>query len=346
VGGDDVLMPLSLPARLPRWLHSRPFLLVGALRWWNIHQRHRFLLPASVVLLIITGGLLTLPIVGYALEIAATYPIAPFVALAAVCAIATTRRRAHIHTSLVDSWLAPLGAPPSIALRVLLAPLVQVFLWLLVIAIPFLTGSLRLTGAVALWSVVGAAYGVGFIVGWLSRPRHDAAVSGRDFHYVEVRRPRTNWAQAPALEPLSYWAVGQARVFAKPKTTARALLFVLLAIPMGTRGEKVVAIAAGVWVLLYMTSLLIAAIRIAFKATRWLAPTTLRYARFTTVLGYRVVLAQLWIWAWVVFLTYAAALPGALRLSLPLATFCFLSSCAVIALASWFAMRSSGMRSP
>jgi len=147
-------MPLSLPARLPRWFHSRPFLLAGALRWWNIHQRHRFLLPAFVVLLIITGGLLTVPIVGHALEIAATYPIVPLVALAAACVIATTRRWAHIHSSLADSWLAPLGAPPSIALRVLLAPLVQVFLWLLVIAIPFLTGSLSFTGAVTLWSEV------------------------------------------------------------------------------------------------------------------------------------------------------------------------------------------------
>ncbi len=342
---NDQLMSLSLPSRVPRWLYSRPFLLAAALGWLNIHQRHRFLFPAAVLLVALVAGLLTVPVVGQAFEIAAVYPVTPFVSLAAACAIATSRRKACLQASVVDSWLAPLGSPPSLALRGLLAPVLQLAVLLLAIAIPFLAGSLSLTGAVTLWSTAGAAYLVGVAFGSLSR--HDAAVGGRDFHYVEVRKPRMNWAQAPQLRPLSFWAVGQARVFAKPKVTAGALLFVLLAIPMGTHGEQVIAIAAGVWVLLYVVAQLIASILVAFRAARWLAPTTVGYAHFTAALAHRVLLAQLWTWVWVVFLTSAAALPALLqRSAITLAVFFMLLSCAGIAVASWLALRLVGMRTP
>jgi hypothetical protein len=338
-----VLLPLSAPTDVPGWVQSRPFLLAGALRWLNIHRRHRFLFPTCIALLLAGGALLAVPVAGHALEIVAQYPFAPFVSLAAACAISTARRKARVHRSLADSWLAPLAAPASIAPRVLLAPVLQLSLLSLAVAIALLAGSLSRSGAVTLWSVLGAAYVAGSIAGWFSR--HDGAGSAPGFHYVIVRRARENWAQAPGLEPLSYWAVGQARVFAKPKVTAIALVFVLLGVPLDMGGEKALAIAAAAWVLLYVVSLAVAAVRVAFKAARWLAPTTIRYPRFTGVLGYRVLLAQLWTCAWVLFLTYAAALQGMLRLAVPVAVLSLLLSGVVIAAAGWFAMRSAGMRS-
>ncbi len=62
------------------------------------------------------------------------------------------------------------------------------------------------------------------------------------------------------------------------------------------------------------------------------------------MLGYRVLLAQLWVWSWVVFLCYAAALPGALRAGLPLALSFVLLSCVVTLVTSRIAMKSAGMR--
>lgn len=344
MAGNDGLMSLSPADGLPRWLRSRPFLLAATLRWSNIHRRHRFLLPATIALLLAAAVLLTLPIVGHLLEAAAQYPFSPFASLGAACAITTAHRKSRIHRSLVDSWLAPLAAPSSVFLRLVFPPLLQLFLLVLGIAIPLATGALSWNGAVTLWLTVGAAYLVGALIGWSSQG--DKAASVPAFHYVAIRKPRENWAQAPRLEPLSYWAVGQAKVVAKPKVAANALLLVLMSIPLGTSGQKAVAIAAGGWVLLYVAALFIGTVRVAFSAARWLAPTTIGYAQFARVLGYRVLLAQLWVWSWVVFLCYAAALPGALRIGLPLSFLFLLLTCVVTCASSWAAMRSAGMSSP
>jgi hypothetical protein len=326
---------------MPRWLQARPFLHAGVLSWSNLQRRNRALLPALVVLLVVCGALLVAPVVGHLLEIIAQYPVTPFVLLAAGCAVTTARRKVAVYRSVVDSWLAPLAAPASTFLRLALVPLCQLVLLLLAIAIPALTGSLSYAGAVKLWLVVGAAYVAGFGVGWLSS--HDKAAGTPDFHYVTVRKPRANWLQAPALEPLSYWAMGQVRVSTKPKVTASALLFVMMSLPMGTGGEKAIAIAAGAWVVLYLMALDVAAVRVAFAAARWLAPTTLRYLPFTVALGYRVVVAQLWTCGWVVFLGSTTAFHGALRLGLIATADCLLASCVAVAVACWLATRSVGM---
>jgi hypothetical protein len=324
-------------------LRSRPFLLTGALRWGNLQRRHRFALPLSLTALLAAAGLLTRPVAGHALEMVAENPLAPFISLASLCAFLTARRKGHLQRSLVDSWLAPLAAPPSLLARAFLAPLLQLLLLGAGIAIAFATGSLSPTAAITLWALVGGAYVAGSAVGWSSRLAKSAAAP--DFHYVSVRKARSSWSQAPRLEPLSFWAVGQARVYAKPKVAATAMLLVLLGIPMGTRGETAMAIAAGVWVLLYVGALLLAVVRTAFLAARWLAPTTLGYFRLARAVGYRVVLVQIWIWAWIVFLTYAAGFLQVMQVESRLAVLSLLLSCVAIAVAVRVAMRSAGMRS-
>ena len=200
-------------------------------------------------------------------------------------------------------------------------------------------------GAKAVWLTVGAACLVGSLLGWLAHGDKTAAAPA--FHYVTVRRPRESWAQAPRLEPLSYWAIGQARVISKPKVAAKIALFVLLALPMGASsmiGQQALAIAAAGLVGLYVVSLFIGTVSAAFGAARWLAPTTLRYGQFARMLGYRVLLAQLWVWSWAVLLSYAAALPGALRIGLPLGLIFVLLSCVVTLVTSQVAMKSAGVR--
>ena len=325
---------------MSRWLQARPYLLTGALCWSNLKRRNRALLPAIIGLLLLCAVLLTVPAVGLFLEVIAQYPVTPFVLLAASCAVTTARRKTSVYRSLVDSWLAPLAAPPSILIRMALAPLLQLVLLLLAIAVPVLAGSLSRASAVTLWLAVSGAYVAGFVVGWLAP--HDKTVGAPNFHYAAVRKPRANWAQAPGLEPLSYWAMAQVRVSTKPKVTASALLLVLMAFPTGTqsRGEQAIAIAAGAWVVFYLMALDVSAVRVAFCAARWLAPTTVRYLPFTVALGYRVVLAQLWTCGWVVFLGSATTFHGALRLGLTLTVAYLLSSCITVAVACWFAMRS------
>jgi len=55
-------------------------------------------------------------------------------------------------------------------------------------------------------------------------------------------------------------------------------------------------------------------------------------------------LTQLWVWSWVLFLTYAASLRGGLRIGVPLALLFLLLTCAVILMAGGVAMKSVGMR--
>ena len=326
---------------MPRWLQARPFLLVSALSWRNLLRRQRALLPATLVLALVCAGLLTLPDVGDTLELVAQYPVIPFVLLAATCAVVTARRKTQVYRSLVDSWLAPLAAPRSIAIRMVFAPVLQVLLLWVGLIVATLAGSLSHPAAMTLGLVIGSAYVVGFVVGWLSP--QGRTVAAPDFHYVAVRRPRVNWAQAPGLTPLSYWAVGQARVTTKPKVTGGALVFVLMALPMGTGGEKAIAIAAGAWVVLYLFSLVVSAIRVAFAAARWLGPTTVRYLPFIGAIGYRVVLTQLWIGVWVLFLGAASGLPMVLGLALSITVWFVVMSCIAIPVACWMAMRANGM---
>jgi hypothetical protein len=342
VAGNDVGMSLSPLPGLPRWVRVRPYLLASVLSWLNIHRRYRFLLPVSVAVLLAVAGLLTLPIAGHLLEAAAQHPLTPFASVGVACAISTVRRKAHIRRSQVDSWLAPLGAHGSVLLRALFPLLLQVALLVLAVAIPLATGGLSWSGATTLWLTIGAAYLVGSLVGWFSQ--HDAAAAEPAFHYVTVRKPRENWAQSPRLEPLSYWAVGRAQVISKPKVAARIALFVLLAFPMGANsriGQQAIAVAAAGMVLLYVVALFIGTVTAAFAAARWLLPTTIRYGQFVRVLGYRVLLAQLWVWSWVVFLSYAAALPGALRIGLLLTVWVLLLTCVVTVVTSLMAMRRS-----
>ena len=326
---------------MPRWLLARPYLHAGALGWINLHRRNRALLPSLVVALLGGAGLLTLPAVGAWLELVAQNPVLPFLLLAAGSAVLTARRKASVYQSMSTSWLAPLAASGSVPLRMLLAPALQLLLLALAVGIPVLAGTLSRAGGQTLELTVAAACAAGFIVGWFSS--HDRTVAAPDFHYVAIRRPRANWATAPRLTPLSFWAVGQAHVSTKPKTTAKALIFVLLALPMGTGGEKAIAIAAGSMVMMYLLALAVAAARVAFAAARWLAVTTPRYLPFTWALSHRVLTGQLWVSAWLVFFALIASMPVGLGIARTAAA-CVAFTCVEVVVACWLAMRTAGMK--
>jgi hypothetical protein len=325
---------------MPRWLLARPYLLASTLSWINIHRRYRALLPALVIAALILGGLLTLPIVGASLEVIAQTPAVPFLLLAIGCAVLTIRRKTRLYHELSTSWLAPLAASASVAIRMTLAPLAQIVLLMIIVAIAVLAGSLSHAAAVTLLAIVGAGYLAGFLVGWFAP--HDKTVGSPDFHYVTIRKPRANWATAPRLTPLSFWAVGQAKVSTKPKVTSRILIVILLGIPMGTPGQMAIAIAAGTWVVWYLLALAGSAARVAMSSARWLSVTTVRYVPFTYALGYRVILAQLWTCTGVIFLTASVSAPVTLLITRKSFSCVFLT-CIDVIVACWFAMRRAGM---
>jgi hypothetical protein len=326
---------------MPRWLLARPYLHAGALGWINLHRRNRAVLPGLLVVVLAAGAGLTLPAVGVVLEFLGQSPAIPFVLVGAVTMVLTARRKAGIYQGLLTSWLAPLAAPTSIAERMILPALLQLLLWTAAWGIPYLAGSLSSVGARPLAIAVAVAWFAGSVAGWLASQEKSAGAP--DFHYVTIRKPRPDWKTAPRLSPLSYWAAGQARVAAKPQTTAKALIFVLLALPLGTPGEKVIAIAGGTLVVWYLVALAVSAARVAVSAARWLSVTTVRYVEFTWALGHRVLGAQLWTCAWVVVFALMLSVPMAWRVGKTL-TACALLTGLDIAVACWLAMRAMGMR--
>jgi hypothetical protein len=67
----------------------------------------------------------------------------------------------------------------------------------------------------------------------------------------------------------------------------------------------------------------------------------MRYGSFTRAIGYRALLAQLWVWAWVLLLTYAAGLLRIVPVECVVAVVGWLSSFAAVAVAALVAMRRS-----
>ena len=95
-----------------------------------------------------------------------------------------------------------------------------------------------------------------------------------------------------SLAPLANWPVAQGRIFSQPKKTAPIVLLAMLAIPMGSPGQLALAVAGVCMALFSVFTLSVAAVRVAFAAARWLAPTTVGKWRFTVALIWRLVLIQ------------------------------------------------------
>ena len=329
---------------MPRWMAAHPHLAVRLLLVSNAYRyrRWRTLLLAALVsagcavvaLLPPTG-----PILGW---LGRNWAVT-FVIVTCVCALSVARRRQRAGIEAVTSWLAALPAGSPLAVRVIIATASAL------VAIVAFAGLVWVVGAIdrsafsrlAVSATAGAI--VGFLAGW-RLPR--AGIGAPGFHYAIVRRPRARWASAPSLSPLGNWPAAQGRIFSRPKKTAPLLLLAMLAIPSGlhgTPGQVALAVAGVCMALFSVVSLSAAAVRVAFAAARWLAPTTLGRWRFTGALIWRVALTQSAALAVLVFLTSAIDPPRALRVGVPLAALYLGASLAAAVAAASLACRRTGL---
>src|SRR5262249_5322160 len=100
------------------------------------------------------------------------------------------------------------------------------------------------------------------------------------------------WASAPQLTPLSFWAEARARVLLKPKVSARVSLLVLLSLPMGIAAGDAIGIAAAALVVLSLGGYTLAAVVTEFAAGKWVTPTPLRAGPVALAIGRKVILIQ------------------------------------------------------
>lgn len=213
------------------------------------------------------------------------------VVMAAHTAVSIVRRKAHLHDARAQSWLAPLPHRLSERSRLIAQPAIEIAILALLLGIACFIGPLdfRTAKTLVLAALAGAALGT--VVSFLMTRATKRTTE--DWRYAIVRQPRAEWASNPRLSPLSYWPIAQGRAQFNPRVISQTVAPVLLAIPLGTGGQTVIALVAAWVIALYVLSLFLATVRSAFAAARWLAPTPLSLKRLLMYLSYRALGMQL-----------------------------------------------------
>lgn len=329
---------------MPRGMAAHPHLASKLLRLRNAwrHKRGRMLLAAA---LIVAGcaAVAAVPPTGSILGWLGRNWAVAFVIATCVFALSAARRRQRASIDAATSWLAALPAGSPVLLRVMLASGGWLVASVAFTVLVWVIGGIDRFAFSRLALSMAAGAVVGFLAGW-RLPR--AGIGAPGFHYAIVRRPRARWASAPSLAPLANWPAAQGRIFSRPKKSAPVLLIAMMAIPSGLHGapgQVALAVAGACVALFSLLSLSKAAVRVAFDAARWLAPTTLERWRFTGALIWRVALTQTAALVVLIFLTSAIDLPRVLRVGVPLAALYLAASLAVAVAAALLACRRAGL---
>ncbi|MGB6488198.1 MAG: hypothetical protein WBE91_15080 [Steroidobacteraceae bacterium] len=329
---------------MPRWMAAHPHLSSRLLAWTNAYRyrRWRTFFPA---LLIIFGlsAVAVLPPTGPILGWLGRNWAVTFVIAASIFTLSTARRRQHASIAAATSWLASLPTGIPVRMQVIVGTAARLAAFVAFAALVWVVGAIDRSdfSRLALAATAGAA--VGLLGGW-RLPRTGIGAPG--FHYAIVRRARARWASAPSLLPLGNWPAAQGRIFSRPKKTAPIVLLAMMAIPSGVHGgpgQAALAVAGFCMALYSVISLSAAAVRVAFDAARWLAPTTVGKRRFTVALNWRVMLTQILAMVVLILLTASIDLRGTLAVGVPLVALYLCASLAVASVAAWLACHRAGV---
>ncbi len=304
------------PLTRPAWLAERPWLLVRAMSGRNALRRSS---PGRAlgVLLVLALAAPAVPAVTGARDasvlarLLAGHPLEAFAGAAVVFAALAARRKRRLAAERTRSWVAPLPVREAPLERAAAGALVWLAMleWLLVAA----TAAARWPPAAAapLLLVVAAGAVAGFWAGWFApRARRQTAPPRSSRARNRTARPR--WASRAALTPLGFWPVARMRWWSRPRVAARWMAPLLLAVPMGTAAQAVLASAVAWLAGLYLLLLTLAVVRTAFAASWWLAPTGIGWMRFGAALAGVALAEQAVICTLALAAGYALAGPGPL----------------------------------
>jgi len=326
---------------VPRWMAAHPYLSSRLLACKNAYRYRRGrTLFAAALIFIGVGVVAVLPPTGPILGWLGRNWAVTFVIAASIFLSSTARRRQHASIAAATSWQASLPVRSSVWMQVAIGTLGWLAAVIALSALVWAIGGIDRSDFSQFAFATTAAAAVGLLGGW-RLPR--AGIGAPGFHYAIVRRPRARWASAPSLSPLACWPAAQGRFFSRPRKTAPLLLLPMLAMPMGSPGQVALAVAAASMALFSVFSLSAAAVRVAFDAARWLAPTTVGRLRFIGALTWRVMLTQILVLAVLLLLTATVYRRWALAAGVPLAVGYLCVSLAAAIVAALIACRRVGL---
>jgi len=320
---------------------AHPYLSSRLLAWKNAYRygRRRTLFAAALIVVGV-GVVAVLPPTGPILGWLGQNWAVTLVIAATLFGLSTVRRRQRASIEAATSWLAALPRGIPVSMQVVAGTVARLTALVVFAALVRGIGAISRSdfARFALAATAGAALG---LLGIWRRRRTGVGAPG--FHYAIVRRARARWASAPSLSPLANWPAARGRILSQPKKTAPLLLFVMMAMPMGSPGQVAIAVAGVSVALFSVLNLTLAAVRVVFEAARWLAPTAVGKWRFIAALFWRVVLIQALTLAVLILLGSVVNPSRTLAVAMPLAALYLCASLVVVTAVAYGACRRVGL---
>lgn len=191
-------------------------------------------------------------------------------AVAAVAgAVLTARRRVQKRTEFARSWLAAVPASRGEARREAL------FIEMLPATAAIVALAFICAPRWAVWAWLGGGIALGAIFSYaIPAPKPIDLPPGS--RYVPHQSTAGAGRPRPSLNALGSWPLRQMFAWAQPKMVARAILPVLLAMPMGTMADAALLIVVCFAIAGALCLLVSAAISCGVKVRRWTAPLPMR----------------------------------------------------------------------
>jgi hypothetical protein len=209
-----------------------------------------------------------------------------------VGAMQVMRRRALTQAEFSRSWLASVPVRPSAArlesliIATLPAAAVLGAITFLALGCGLVLASLHAGRGGALlivWAILGAAIVLGALVGYVVPvPKPVDLPPGS--RYVPHRKVHRAAPIRPSLNALGLWPVRQMFAWAQPKMLARAVVPILILMPLGTTAAAALAAIAVFAVAGMLLLLCLAAVAASRAIRRWLAPLPIHARALTRVL--------------------------------------------------------------
>jgi hypothetical protein len=201
-------------------------------------------------------------------------------------AVLVARRRALTRAAAARSWLSALPVRPATArweaLAIETAPAIA--------AICVLTATFGILGMVAIlvagdsgieppatWFAINSGIVVGALLSYLA-PAPKAIDLPPGSRYVPHRRRVGVPAPIRSLSALGRWPVRQMFASARPKAVARAVMPILLLMPLGSSADTAMLVIGVFAVLGAVFLLVVATISVSHASCRWLQPLPLKVA--------------------------------------------------------------------